>query len=204
MGRDGEGIARPVLRVHHELAASRSNGPGVRYVIWVQGCARRCPGCFNPETHDPAGGRPVAVDALFRRVVAHAAAIEGITISGGEPLDQAAAMLALLRRVRRETALSTVLFTGYTFEEARAVPGAEGLEAGVDLLVAGPYDAARRLARDLRGSANQTVHFLSRRYAADDLAGIPEAELLVEADGSVIASGIDPAPPGGRAAARPR
>jgi anaerobic ribonucleoside-triphosphate reductase activating protein len=181
-----------LLQVHDVLPASRANGPGVRFVVWVQGCSRRCPGCFNPATHDPAGGRSVPVAELAVHVASLGHAIEGITLSGGEPLEQPEAVLALLCRVRRETDRSSLLFTGLTWEEFRALPEAGPIAGCLDLLIAGPYDASRRCACDVRGSENQTVHFLSDRYQARDLAGAPASEVVITPEGSIITTGIDP------------
>jgi len=185
-------MSGPSLRVHDFLPLSRANGPGARAVLWTQGCALGCPGCFNPQTHPAAGGELVPVEELFGRLAALAGAVEGLTVSGGEPLQQRPALLALLRRVRRATPLSVLLFTGYTWEEVRRLPGADELPACVDVLIAGRYDAARHLARGLRGSANKTVHFLTARYTPADLEAVPAAEVVIAADGRVVVSGIDP------------
>ncbi len=185
---DGE-----VLRIHQFLPFSRANGPGVRAVIWVQGCSLGCPGCFNPRTHSFAGGEPVCVDDLFGCIVALGDAIEGVTVSGGEPLQQWRPLLALLRHVRRETSLSVLLFTGYPREEVQRMPDAEALLECVDVLIAGRYDASRRPARDLRGSANQTVHLLTERYTMGEVQSVPAAEVIITAEGEVMLSGIDPA-----------
>jgi len=184
---DGE-----VLRVHGFLPFSRANGPGVRAAVWVQGCSLRCPGCSNPDTHPFVGGELVSVDDLFGHIVAPGDAIEGITVSGGEPLQQRRPLLALLQRVRRETSLSVLVFTGYTWEEIQRMPDAGALLACVDVLIAGRYDASQRLARDLRGSANQTVHLLTNRYTMADVQSVPPAEIVITKEGEVVVSGIDP------------
>jgi anaerobic ribonucleoside-triphosphate reductase activating protein len=181
-----------VLRVHSFLPFSHANGPGVRAVVWVQGCSLGCRGCFNPATHSFAGGEPVHVEALFGRMAALGEAIEGITVSGGEPLQQPRPLLALLQRVRRETSLSVLLFTGYTWAEIQPMPDAAALLACVDVLIAGRYDASQRLARSLRGSANQTVHLLTDRYTMDDLQSVPSGEVIITAEGEVVVSGVDP------------
>lgn len=116
--------------------------------------------------------------------------VEGLTLSGGEPLEQMAAVTALVRDVRRQVDLSILLFTGYSLDEACALPGAEVLLAVVDVLIAGRYDAAQRLGRSLLGSANQTIHFLTERHSQADLDDLPEAELLIAPDGQVVATGI--------------
>jgi anaerobic ribonucleoside-triphosphate reductase activating protein len=180
------------LRLHGWLPASRANGPGTRAVLWVQGCSLGCPGCFNPTTHPFAGGEDATVDQVMRRLVDLGDAVEGLTVSGGEPLQQRPAVLALLRRVRRETSLSSLLFTGYTWEEVNRFPEAPMLLDCVDVLLAGRYDRSRHLALDLRGSANKTVHFLTPRYGPADLAAVPAAEMVITPEGDVLASGIDP------------
>jgi anaerobic ribonucleoside-triphosphate reductase activating protein len=182
----------PRLRVNGFLPHSRANGPGLRAVLWVQGCSLACPGCFNPETHSFAGGRLVSPDDLFRKIVTLEGGIEGITVSGGEPFQQRRPLLDLLCRVRRETALSVLVFTGFTWDEVRTMPEAEALLACIDVLIAGRYDASRHLARALRGSANKTVHFLTQRYTPGDLETVPPAEVFIAPGGEVRITGIDP------------
>jgi anaerobic ribonucleoside-triphosphate reductase activating protein len=186
-----------VLRIHHFLPFSRANGPGGRAVIWVQGCTLGCPGCFNPETHSVEGGEPVSVQDLFDRIVALGSTIEGITISGGEPLQQWQPLLTLLRRVRRETSLSVLVFTGYTWEEIQHMPDADVLLACVDVLISGRYNAAHRFTsenekRFLCSSTNQTAHTLTDRYTLTDLRSVPPAEVIITPEGEVAVSGVDP------------
>jgi anaerobic ribonucleoside-triphosphate reductase activating protein len=182
----------PALRIHQFLPCSRANGPGARAVIWTQGCSLACPGCYNPQTHPPTGGELLPVAILFQRLAALGDSIEGVTISGGEPLQQRRALFALLQRVRRETALSVLVFTGYTWDEVQRMPDADTLLACVDVLIAGRYDATQRLARELRGSANKTVHFLTQRYRMEDLQAVCPAEVLITPEGVIQLSGIDP------------
>jgi anaerobic ribonucleoside-triphosphate reductase activating protein len=181
-----------MLHLHAFIPFSRANGPGARAVVWTKGCTLGCAGCFNPDTHPFTDGELIAVDDLFQRIVALKETIEGVTISGGEPLQQLRPLVALLRRVREETDLSVLVFTGYTWDEIRRMPEADALLACVDALIAGRYDQTQHLARDLRGSANKTVHFLSERYTMDDLQAVLPAEVIITAEGEVVISGIDP------------
>jgi anaerobic ribonucleoside-triphosphate reductase activating protein len=185
-------MSRDHLRLHRFLPSSRANGPGTRAVVWVQGCSLGCPGCYNPQTHAHAGGNLIAGDNLFQQIDALGDFIEGITISGGEPLQQLRPLLVLLRRVRAETRLSALMFSGYSWDEIHRMPQAEELLSCLDVLVAGRYDETRRAARDLRGSANKTVHFLTPRYGPADLEQVPPAEVIITAAGEVVMSGIDP------------
>jgi len=185
-------IGNEILRIHQFLPLSRANGPGARAVIWVQGCSLGCPGCFNPETHSFLGGELAPVKDLFQRIISLEGTIEGITISGGEPLQQRGPLLTLLRLARQQTSLSILLFTGYTWEEVQRMLDVEELLSCIDVLIAGRYDASQRLAHGLRGSANKTVHLLTNRYTMDDLQSVPPAEVIVTAEGEVVMSGIDP------------
>jgi anaerobic ribonucleoside-triphosphate reductase activating protein len=180
------------IRIRAFLPYSRANGPGARAVLWTQGCTLGCAGCFNPESHPFNGGEEVSVDDLFQRVAQVGDRIEGITVSGGEPFQQLQPLLSLLRRVRAETNLSILLFTGYTWREVGRMPEAKSLLSCVDALIAGRYDQTQRLARDLRGSVNKTVHFLSGRYRWSDLQAVAGAELIISAEGVLTMSGIDP------------
>lgn len=180
------------LRLHYFLPFSRSNGPGNRAVIWFQGCSLDCPGCFNPEAHSSRKGKLVKTDQLFKKIQKQGNAIEGITISGGEPLQQMRPLLNLLGRVRKETNLSVLLFTGYSWEEVGRMKDSPELLRCVDILIAGRYDRTRRVARNMVSSANKTLHFLSGRYTEKDLKKIPIFEVVITEEGRVITSGIDP------------
>jgi anaerobic ribonucleoside-triphosphate reductase activating protein len=160
-------------------------------VVWVQGCTLACPGCFNPESHDRVGDE-VAVDELFTRIRLLEGQVEGVTVSGGEPLQQRRAVLALLRRIRTETSLSTVLFTGYRWEEVERMPEAAAVRECVDVLLAGRYERERHLGAGLRGSSNKTVHLLSDRYTQEDLDAVPKSEVIIR-DGAIVSTGVDPA-----------
>ncbi len=157
------------LRIHAFEPLSQASGPGSRAVLWVQGCDQNCPGCYSWEMSDPGAGDLMSLDDLFQGIISMGASIEGISVSGGEPLQQMEPLLALLKRVRQETDLSVVLFTGYTWQAVQAMPEAETLLAHVDVLVAGPYDETQPLNNQLRSSANQTVHLITERYTRDEL-----------------------------------
>ncbi|HDL98097.1 MAG TPA: radical SAM protein, partial [Desulfobacteraceae bacterium] len=133
------GTPGPVLRVHDFLAESYANGPGKRAVIWMQGCPLACPRCWNPGLQDPGGGRAVGIESLVGRLLA-LPDIEGLTISGGEPTEQAAPLALLLETVRRQTDLSVLLFSGRTKARIKAMAGGSRLLAATDVLVDGPYD----------------------------------------------------------------
>jgi anaerobic ribonucleoside-triphosphate reductase activating protein len=182
-----------VIRVHAFEPRSRANGPGARFVVWFQGCTLGCPGCFNPTTHDPAGGRALALDEVLAELTraAHGGRIEGLSLSGGEPLQQPEAARALLDAARG-LGLSTLAFSGYTIDEIRALPGGPDVLARLDVLIDGRYVAGDRLATGLRGSANQRIQLLTERYTRADVEGTPVAEIRIGPTGDVILTGVDP------------
>ena len=160
------------LRVHALMESSTVNGPGARAVIWVQGCSLGCPGCWNPETHDPLRGSRLDVSEVlewFARVSC-ANRIEGLTISGGEPMEQAPAVLELLRRLREaHPELTAGLFSGYSERELpenlwRAMQG------HLDFAVLGRYNARRRSHDPLVSSTNQVLRLYTARYSMADFA----------------------------------
>ncbi|NMA28657.1 MAG: radical SAM protein, partial [Burkholderiales bacterium] len=180
-----------VLRVHDFMPSSTANGPGRRAVLWLQGCSRGCPGCCNPATHSSEGGLIMEVEEVWSRIEGLADTLEGLTVSGGEPLEQLPAVLALLELVRRRSRLSVVLFTGWTFQQVASLGEAPTLFSCVDLLVAGPYDRSRRRPGGLCGSSNQTLHFLTDRYTLLDVLEVPEAEIMITPSGEILCTGVD-------------
>jgi anaerobic ribonucleoside-triphosphate reductase activating protein len=177
------------MRIHAVEARSRANGPGARFVIWLQGCTLGCPGCFNPATHATAAGSERAVEDLIGE--AARAGVEGITLSGGEPLQQPEAALALLRAARA-AGLSTLVFSGYTIDEIRAQPLGPSILEQLDVLIDGRYVSSERFATGLRGSANQRIHCLTSRYSIADVEATPVAEIRIAPDGSAVLTGVDP------------
>ena len=182
-----------MIRVHAFEPRSRANGPGERFVVWFQGCTLGCPGCFNPATHDASGGHGLTLDQLIAELTraAQAGRIEGLSLSGGEPLQQPAAARALLDAARG-LGLSTLAFSGYTIEEIRALPGGATVLARLDVLIDGRYLAGERLATGLRGSANQRIQLLTDRYARADVETTPVAEIRIGPTGDVVLTGVDP------------
>ena len=180
------------LNLHAILPRSRANGPGVRTAIWFQGCHLDCPGCFNPGTHCSEPRTLIHVNALAAQIIADQHEMEGITISGGEPMEQAEGLFELLGLIRTETELSVLLFSGHTLREITDMPLGPQILEQVDVLIDGRYEAGLRLARGLRGSSNQRIRLLTDRYSLEDIQRTPAAEVHIRADGTVAVSGISP------------
>jgi anaerobic ribonucleoside-triphosphate reductase activating protein len=176
-----------LIWVHAHEPRSRANGPGVRFVVWLQGCTLGCAGCFNPATHE-VGGTAMSVDELLALVPD---GVEGLSLSGGEPLQQAPAIVPLLDAARAR-GLSTLAFSGYTREEIEQLPSGREVLARLDVLIDGRYVAAERLATGLRGSANQRIVLLSDRYTLADVEATPTGEIRISPTGEVVLTGVDP------------
>jgi anaerobic ribonucleoside-triphosphate reductase activating protein len=194
----------PAIRVHGVEPRSRANGPGVRFVVWFQGCTLGCPGCFNPATHATAvGGRQSIAELTAAMAVAAAAGATGLSLSGGEPLQQPVAARALLDAART-LGLSTLAFSGYTIDEVRALPGGPDVLARLDVLIDGRYVAGDRLASGLRGSANQRIHLLTDRHTLAEVEATPVAEIRIGRGGELVLTGVDPLKLATLAKPRPR
>lgn len=186
-----------LLRVHAILHGTAVNGPGIRTAIWVQGCSLGCPGCWNPETWAPGDGTDWEPAALAREVARTARPdTRGLTLSGGEPFQQAEALAKFVQEIRDiAPAWDVFCWTGYTLGQLRRQPSAEALLDQIDLLVDGRY--IERLRRDdlpWRGSRNQRILPLTLRGAvmATEAPRGPEAEYHIAADGTVVATGFPP------------
>ncbi len=154
------------LNVAAVVHGSRVNGPGLRAVVWVQGCTVGCAGCFNPETHAHKAQRLVDPVELARSLV-ELPGLDGITLSGGEPFEQAAACSQFAETVR-SSGQNLMVFSGYPYKLLASSPVAEvqRLLRTIDLLVAGPYIAARAISpSSWRSSSNQELQVLTERGA---------------------------------------
>ena len=139
------------------------DGPGLRYAVFTQGCPHHCPGCHNPQTHDPQGGHLIELSEIIS-AVAENPLLSGITLSGGEPFSQAASCAELARQVH-SLGKDVVTYSGYTLEQlqkmAQCDNGIAALLAETDILIDGPYlEEQRDLTLDFRGSRNQRIILL--------------------------------------------
>ncbi|WP_165969151.1 4Fe-4S cluster-binding domain-containing protein [Actinomadura sp. KC06] len=178
-------------RVHAVLPRSVANGPGTRYVIWSQGCALGCSGCFNPETHAEDGGGASVRTAgdVAADVLADAAHLDGVTLTGGEPLEQPAAIAAFCAEVKARSGLGVIVLTGFARREIETDPARAAAVADADLVIAGRYNERLRVARGLRGSSNKEYWMRTDRYGPDDLAAVPELEITITG-GTVTVTGM--------------
>lgn len=150
------------IRMSGVMRESIVDGPGIRYVLFVQGCPHRCEGCHNPQTHDPAGGYESTVGRLYDDIMIQKL-IAGITLSGGEPFSQPEPLALLIRALHeKRPGLSVFAYSGYTLEELLAMgkerPAVRELLALCDRLVDGRFiERQKDLTLTFRGSKNQRI-----------------------------------------------
>lgn len=175
------------MTTHMRLAATvpctTAEGPFSRYAVWVQGCSVRCPGCCNPQMFDANRGRAVDVATLAQDITSKAD-IEGLTVLGGEPSDQLAAVTELAQRVA-EQGLGVIVFSGRRRDELEALTGFPRLWQTLDTLVDGRFEASRQdTTRRFVGSTNQTLHHRTPRYADPGLwRGAARLEVVIDEHG---------------------
>ena len=144
------------LRIAGTIGESIVDGPGIRYVVFTQGCPHGCPGCHNPQTHDFAGGKEISVEVLLADITKNPF-VKAVTLSGGEPFCQPAALAELAAPLKAKD-YHLMSYTGYTFEQLLEKPDALPLLEQLDLLVDGPFVASRKnIELRFRGSDNQRV-----------------------------------------------
>jgi anaerobic ribonucleoside-triphosphate reductase activating protein len=187
-----------VLNLAGFLARSEVNGPGIRAVVWVQGCPFRCKGCFNEQFQPFSPATVIPVDRLAGTILA-LPGIDGVTFSGGEPFAQAGPLAALGERLRR-AGLTIVTYTGYTAEQLADGddPAWPALLAITDLLITGPYIVELAAADPLTGSSNQQVIRLGTKISVSRNGAHPDharsrTEFTIAPDGSITTTGF-PAP----------
>ena len=144
------------LRVAGVIEESIVDGPGIRFVLFLQGCRLHCPGCQNPQTWDFNGGTLVPSDEVFARIRENPL-VHGVTFSGGEPFEQAEALLPLAKELKAQ-GYHLMAFSGFTLEQLVQKPECRALLEQLDLLVDGPFiEAQKSLDLRFRGSRNQRI-----------------------------------------------
>lgn len=158
-------------------------GPGRRLGIWLQGCSIRCPGCVSLDTW-AAGRGETTVAELLEAASPWLAEADGVTVSGGEPFDQPAALSELLRGLRSRFSGDILVYSGHPAERL----GLEALGGLIDALICDPFRAEEAQTLALRGSDNQRLICLTplgeRRFAGFERQVLaPEAAFDLMFDG---------------------
>lgn len=150
------------MRVSRVLAGTQAEGPGRRTAVWFQGCSIRCKGCINPQLFSNTGGYEISEREIIQKALE--SGDEGLTLLGGEPMDQPGALLTLAAAAK-DSGLGVICFTGYEYASLKNDSRFESLWDNLDLLVDGPYlSDSPELERPLVGSTNQRFLYISDRY----------------------------------------
>ena len=151
-------MAEKTIRLAGIVRESITDGPGIRFVVFCQGCPHHCQGCHNPETWDKCGGKDVSIDKILDAIDQNGL-INGVTFSGGEPFEQAEGFLALAQEVKKRN-LNIMIYTGYLYEDLKAKedPYVDQLIHMADYIVDGPFVLEQRdISLKFRGSQNQRI-----------------------------------------------
>lgn len=183
-----------MLRVARRIDRTEVEGPGLRAALWLQGCTIACPACCNPDLLPPGlveGGREVDPLELAGEIAA--LDVDGLTLLGGEPLQQAEPLRRFLESLRQRADLGVWLFTGYVEAAVRSHPLRAAVVALCDVWIAGPFLAEQSPdPRRWIGSRNQTVHFETDRYRRLEACWEPhrnELEIHVR-EGEILLNGF--------------
>jgi len=193
------------MLLHAFVPASRANGPGLRGVVYFRGCRLNCAGCWSISTHAFDGPDLAMTDVVNAILEAHRREpLEGITFSGGEPMQHAGALIEVMTELRRSApVLSFGMFTGYTepelaagsyfTRELEAVGEKRALwraiRAFLDFAVMGRYNQALPSAEPLRTSRNQKLVLFTGRYRESDF-GPQLVEITIDGRGKATLTGF--------------
>jgi len=153
-------IDENTLRIAGVVRESIVDGPGIRFVVFCQGCPHFCPGCHNEATHDFQGGYSCEIEKIVKAIDENPL-LDGVTFSGGEPACQPKAFLNLAKQIR-ERNLNIIMYSGFTLEQLTKMgeddKALAALLEQIDYLIDGRYEEARRdLTLSFRGSSNQRI-----------------------------------------------
>lgn len=180
------------LNIMGYIDESEVNGPGCRAVVWVQGCPRECPGCFNPDSWSFEINELISVETLADKILSKPRNT-GVTFSGGEPFWQASALASLARKLKA-AGLNVMSFTGFTLRQLRsnsAPPGSQELLEQLDILIDGPFveSLAVNSPNSPVSSSNQRVNIFNPAFADQITWASDQIEVHILKDGSRIITG---------------
>lgn len=181
------------MRIAQILDNIMTLGPGRRACFWLSGCKRDCPGCISPEFRSPSYGLEISVSEAIKTAAVSEA--DGVSISGGEPFGQPAALKELVAALNGMGVRDIVIFTGNTLDELKAA-GDEAVDYVLDniaALVAGEYVESENDGKHrLLGSMNQRLYLFRPEFedAYTDYCKEERGTQLVLTAGAVASIGI--------------
>lgn len=161
-----------ILRIAGIVEESIVDGPGIRFVIFTQGCPHHCFGCHNPQTHDFNGGREEKIDNLISKINENPL-LKGVTLSGGEPFMQAKQLSKLLDKLDKNK-LDIITYTGFKYEDLLQKSNDENgfyeLLKRTDFLIDGKFEIDKKDENlKFRGSSNQRVIDVEKSLKANEI-----------------------------------
>lgn len=181
------------LNVYKIVPKTKTEGPGTRFTIWTQGCSIKCEGCFMKAAQNKDGGTIYSVSDIMSEIEKVKNSIEGITLLGGEPFEQAKP-LSFIAKKCQEMGLSVITFTGYTHEKLLALKNdvVLALLNNTDLLIDGKFEKDNlNRTKPLIGSNNQRFIFLTSRYSNKDIEKLKNRfEVRISPNGSIQINGM--------------
>ena len=160
---------------------SRVNGPGLRFVLWTQGCSKGCKNCFNPETWSFEKYKLLTPLEIFELI--KNSSVSGVTITGGDPLEQPEELLELLILLESlNLSNGIILFTGFTIDEINKDFLLRKSLGYIDVLIDGRFENDKRISSSLRGSENQNIIYFSSKIKEEELNIDQEVEVCLEGD----------------------
>jgi anaerobic ribonucleoside-triphosphate reductase activating protein len=170
LDRIDENVLNKTLRISGLADDSIVDGPGIRFVIFTQGCEMHCKGCHNPQTWDRKGGYDITFGELLKRIDANHL-LSGVTFSGGEPFLQAKKLSELAEIIKEQVGIGIISFSGYTYDylHANSTPenGFMELLYSIDYLIDGAFvEDEKSYDLNFKGSRNQRVVDVKASLAA--------------------------------------
>ena len=163
-------MAEITFKVLGIIKGTTVDGPGFRTSIYLSGCLHNCPGCHNPQSHDPLNGKVMTLHEILKVVEEEDF---DVTISGGDPLYYPEKLKILIRELK-ENRRNVWIYTGYTWEEIIDSPILLNSIYEADVIVEGRYEEKlKNLDIPFRGSSNQRIIDIQKSLSNKDLIILP-------------------------------
>jgi len=173
------------FNVAHIESGSNIYGPGIRYVIWFQGCSLHCHGCWNSDMLSFAPNHLIKRMDLLQAILQEHP--NGVTFLGGEPLEQSDNLLWIMKQLKNNR-IHIMLYTGYEMNEIKENHKFKDICSYADILICGRYSESERdIYLQWRGSRNQQVIIQDGKTIVED--GVNEIEVVINEDGSILCLG---------------
>jgi len=177
------------FNIAHIEPCTHIYGPGKRFTIWLQGCSLACKGCWNQEMWSTKAKQLLEREQLLEQIT-NTSGIDGITLLGGEPMQQAENTLWLIKTLREQTELTIMVYTGYEPSKLHQQGLWDKLNDNADLIIAGRYDRSLRdTYQQWRGSSNQQLIYTVNSRLTQQAIQQNEMEIIISEHGGITVLG---------------